>query len=45
MGQNLILAAGWLACGLVIAVRSGVGLAFITFGVVFVTSFIRVSAK
>ena len=34
---------GWLACGLVIGVRSAVGLAFITFAVVVVTSFVRVS--
>jgi hypothetical protein len=35
---------GWLACGLVIAVRSAVGLAFLTFAVVVLTSFVRVSS-
>jgi hypothetical protein len=38
-----LMVVGWLACGLVIGVRSAVGLAFITFAVVVLTSFVRVS--
>lgn len=41
--QVRLMFAGWLACGLVIGVRSAVGLAFITFAVVVLTSFVRVS--
>ena len=36
---------GWLAAGLVIAIPSGVGLAFVTFVVVFLTSFTKVRLR
>ena len=42
--KQFLVIVGWLACGLVIGVRSAVGLAFITFAVVVLTSFVRVSS-